>query len=181
MLTRGFFEIKGSADELLPLLAGKTLKTNGVVYFADFGDGTIKVGMTRGPKSRVKGFWKTADSYARNNPIKFGISPILTNHEEVEKLIHLELSPYWIERELFRTTEEAVEQAANRVFMNVLRSCMWPACKAYFNHYGKESVKPRPIANTASTGKANDEPSLAPETSWSCTWKPQGNCAESLG
>lgn len=120
MLTQGFFEIKGSAEEVLPLLASKTSKSNGVVYFADFGDGTIKVGMTRGPKARVKGFWKTAESYARN-------SPILSNHEVVEKLIHQELAAYWVERELFQTTEEVVEHTANSVSMDVLRSCMWPA------------------------------------------------------
>ena len=142
VLTKGFFELKGSQEELLPRLASKTLKSDGVVYFADFGDGTIKVGMTRGPKSRVKGFWKTAESYARSNPIRFGISPILTNHEVVEKLLHKELSAYWVERELFRTTEEIIVQAASNVSMYVLRSCMWPACKGYFNHYGKESVQP---------------------------------------
>lgn len=142
MLTKGFFEICGSAESILPLLRGKLLKSNGVVYYAVFDDGTIKVGMTRGPKARIKCFGDTAQSYGRNYPIKFAISPVLDNHAVVEKLIHHELADYWVERELFRTTEDVVAEAASRVFMYVLRSCIWPASKGYFNNYGKESVKP---------------------------------------
>jgi hypothetical protein len=143
METKGFFEIRGTPEELLPRLSGKILKDNGFVYFADFGDGTIKVGMTRGIKSRIKNFSKTAESYGKPSPQRFGISPVLTNHEIVEKLIHKELSRYWIERELFGVTEDFVDKAVANVLMNVLRSCMWPACKGYFNHYGKESAKPK--------------------------------------
>lgn len=141
MKKRGFFEIKGTPEDLLPKLQGTLLKCDGFVYFADFGDGTIKVGMTRGIKARIKTFWKTAESYGKPTPQRFGISPVLTNHEIVEKLIHKELSSHWIERELFRATESLVDEAASKVQMNVLRSCMWPACTGYFNNYGKESVK----------------------------------------
>jgi len=151
VLTPGFFEIEGPAPEILPLLASKTLKSHGVVYFADFGDGTIKVGMTRGAKSRVNGFLKTAESYGKGMPIKFGISPILDNHELVEKLLHRELAAYWVERELFRTTEQTVKNAAEGIPMFVLRSCKWPACKGYFNHYGKQSVRPTSLVEAAPT------------------------------
>jgi len=140
---KGFFEIRGTPEELLPKLRGKTLKKYGFVYFADFGDGTIKIGMTRGIKARIKTFSKTAESYGKPAPQRFGISPVLANHETIEKLIHKELSCYRVERELFEATEHLVDEAVRKLSMDVMRSCMWPACHGYFNHYGKESVKPR--------------------------------------
>ena len=149
MLTPGFFEVRGAPEELQTRLRATLLKGDGFVYFADFGEGTIKVGMTRGIKARISTFWKTADTYGKDMPQRFGISPVLTNHEHVEKLIHKELSPYWIERELFQVTERLVDEAASNVQMNVLRSCMWPGCAGYFNHYGKKSVKPRPLGDEA--------------------------------
>jgi len=143
MLRNGFFEIKGSRDELLPRLCSRRLIRHGVVYFADFADGSIKVGMTRGVKARINTFDKTIESYHKYQVVKFGISPILANHELVEKMIHKELSPYRIERELFKATEELVEAATRNVYMDVLRSCMWPACKGYFGYYGNDSVRPK--------------------------------------
>ena len=143
MLTNGFFEVKGSRDELLPKLCSTTLKKHGVAYFADFGDGDIKVGMTRDAKARLKLFDKTTASYGKYQVVRFGFSPILANHELVEKQIHKQLSEYWIGRELFRTTEEIVGEVTKRVLMDVLRSCMWPSCKGYFNYYGKDSVRPK--------------------------------------
>ena len=143
MRMEGFFEIRGAPEDLLPKLSGKILKKDGFVYFADFGDGTMKVGMTRGIKARIRMFWKTAESYGKPAPNRFGISPVITNHEAVEKLIHKELARHWVERELFEVSESEIDEAVRKVVMDVLRSCMWPACKGYFNHYGKESVKPR--------------------------------------
>lgn len=95
MLMNGYFEIKGTLEELLPKLRGTRLKKDGVVYFADFGDGDIKVGMTRGAKARFnRGFADAIALYHKREVVKFGISPILSNHELVEKQIHKVLNPY---------------------------------------------------------------------------------------
>jgi len=38
-------------------------------------------------------------------------------------------------------TEEMLEAVTKKIMMNVLRSCMWPVCEGYFNHYGNISVR----------------------------------------
>jgi hypothetical protein len=158
--TDGFFEIRGAPEELLPKLVGGTLKNHGCVYFADFGDGTIKIGMTRGIKSRIQTFAKTSKSYGKPMPQRFGISPVIANHETVEKIIHNKLSRYWVERELFRVTENIVEQAVNDSSMDVLRSSMWPGCRGYFNYYGENAVKRRRMIGGNAFVSSNDSSAL---------------------
>jgi hypothetical protein len=152
MLKPGYFEIKGTLDELLPKLRRKPLKSDGVVYFADFGDGDIKVGMTRSAKARFnRGFESAITLYHKREIVKFGISPILANHEQVEKQIHKALHPYLVivggnpkkATESFTVTEARLEAVTKTIMMDVLRSCMWSACEGYFNYYGKDSVRPK--------------------------------------
>src|SRR6266851_1820513 len=121
-------------------------------YFADFGDGDIKVGMTRGAKARFnRVFYDTIALYRKREVVKFGISPILTNHELVEKQIHKALNPYRVivdgnpkkATESFTVTEAMLEAVTKTIMMDVLRSCVWPACEGYFNYYGKDSVRPK--------------------------------------
>ncbi|HSO76891.1 MAG TPA: GIY-YIG nuclease family protein, partial [Blastocatellia bacterium] len=135
MLKPGYFEIKGTLDELLPKLRGTRLKQHGVVYFADFGDGVIKVGKTRGAKSRFRGFDDTIALYHKREVVKFGISPILANYGDVETTLKEALHPYWEEvdenplkaTESFRVTEAQLDAFTKTILMDVLRSCMWPA------------------------------------------------------
>jgi hypothetical protein len=104
--------------------------------------------MTRGAKSRFKRFDETIALYRKREVVKFGISPILQNQVLVERLIKEALSPYLVEAtpyeafESFRVSEEMVEAETKKIVMDVLRSCMWPACEGYFNFYGKHSVRP---------------------------------------